>query len=156
MIELEVASLLTTENLALVCTSAVSVTAVLATMHQTKIQKETELAKLYYEHQVEIYSELYEATVNFDTLTPNQEIFNQLLIASQQAKLVSSPETALVIDNFCLFCEQHFHQPDRNTVQVGNAFSKVRTELENALRKELYCYRPKSISAKLRSLFRGL
>ena len=157
MVEPEIISIFShTETIAVLCSSAVSIIAVIATVHQTKIQKETELSKIYYDNQVMIYSELYESAVNFDTLSPTQETYNRLLIACQQAKLISSAETALIIDDFCKFCEEHFHKPNRNTEYIGQEFSNVRKRLENALREELYCYRPKRISTKLRSIFRGL
>jgi hypothetical protein len=160
IIKKEMIIVLGTETIAIICSSIVSITAVMATVHQTKIQQTTSLSKLYYEKQVTAYCEFLEATVAFDT-HPTQQNYEHFLTTGQKAKMISSAETSEEISKFCIFCEKHASSIMKNGPAISSEFSKYRKSLEESLRQEIYCYRPKKslskrFSKRLRSIFRGL
>lgn len=152
--------MLETETIAIICSSAVSIIAVLANLHQTKIQQTTSLSKLYYEKQVAAYHEFLEAAVEFD-LYPTQQNYDHFLVAAQKAKMISSAETSETISKFGVFCEKRASGINKNDSEISSEFSEYRKNLEESLRKEIYYYRPKEnlgrrFLKRLRSIHQGL
>lgn len=149
------------ETIAVICSSIVTIVTVFSMVRQTKIQKETELSKIYYDNQLQIYNEFYESLLKFDTSTFTSEDYRILETASQKAKLISFPETAKLISDICKLCNKQAEAKDELSNADINEFIIIKTRLEDALRSELHYYQPrkkvcKRISMKLRSIYLNL
>ena len=149
------------ETIAVICSSIVTIVTVFSMVRQTKIQKETELSKLYYNNQIQVYNEFYEAVLKFDTGTYTSEDYRILETASQKAKLISFPETAKLISDICKFCNKHAETKGELSNADINEFITIKTRLEDAFRSELHYYQPrkklcKRILMKWRSIYLNL